>query len=295
MYAFLFCEVVATLQGGWWRFGWVWTPLISGMVPGVLIPPAKQGSSADLDRINYHSSTAPTIDPLRGLHRAHLLTVPFKNLEIRHGRQIFLDEATLFKKMVVNRRGGFCYELINLFASLLCQLGFGISIFLANVLRGGIPTEIDHLTILIQFDEHWIVDIGFGDLSRLPLWLLEEETQSGVDSSYRFVRLDNRWLLQRLLEANEWHDEHSFDAAMTPLRLSDFEHANYYYQTAPGSYFRQGRICSRATDDGRISLTGDTLIVTPDGQREETPIDGEQTFVRSLNNYFGTRVQGDIS
>lgn len=162
--------------------------------------------------------------------------------------------------------------------------------FSSNVIHGGIPAEIDHLTLLIQLDERWIVDVGFGDSSRLPLRLVEEEKQFGADSTYRFVRSNNRWLLQRLIEADEWYDEYSFDMNLTPLVLNGFEEANRYYQTAPESYFVQGRICSHAMEDGRISLTDDTLIVTRNGQREEMPIDGEQAFVRALNEHFGIRI-----
>lgn len=141
--------------------------------------------------------------------------------------------------------------------------------------------------MLIQLDDRYIVDVGFGDSSRLPLRLTEDEHQFGVDSTYRFVRSGDRWLLQRLLESNEWYDEYSFDATMTPLALPDFENANRYYQTAPESWFVQGRICSRAANDGRISLRGDSLIVTRNGQREETPIEDEQAFVQALKRHFG--------
>jgi N-hydroxyarylamine O-acetyltransferase len=162
--------------------------------------------------------------------------------------------------------------------------------FSSNVIHGGIPAEIDHLTLLIQLDHRYIVDVGFGDSSRLPLRLVEGEYQSGVDSTYRFVRSGNRWLLQRLLESNDWYDEYSFDATLIPLTLPDFENANRYYQTAPESWFVQGRICSRATDDGRISLTSDSLIVTRNGQREETPIEDEQAYVHALKRHFGIQI-----
>lgn len=243
--------------------------------------------SAYLNRINYRGSTEPTPETMRGIHRAHLLAVPFENLDIHRNRQIILNEAALFEKIVVNKRGGYCYESNGLLASLLRAMGFDVTMFSSNVMHGGIPAEIDHLTLLIQLDERWIVDVGFGDSSRLPLRLTEGENQFGAGSTYRFMRSDNRWLLQRLLETNEWYDEYSFDETMTPLILSDFENANRYYQTAPESYFAQGRICSRATDDGRISLTGDTFIVTRNGRREEMPIDDEQVFVRALNEHFG--------
>ena len=245
---------------------------------------------AYLNRIKYRGSTEPTLETLRGIHRAHLLTVPFENLDIHRNKPIVLNEAALFEKIIVNKRGGYCYELNGLLASLLREMGFDVTMFSSNVIHGGIPAEIDHLTLLIQLDDRYIVDVGFGDSSRLPLRLMEGENQFGEDSTYRLVHSNNRWLLQRLLESNEWYDEYSFDATMTPLTLSDFENANHYYQTAPESYFVQGRICSRAADDGRISLTGDTLIVTRNGQREETPIDGEQAFERALNERFGIQL-----
>lgn len=246
--------------------------------------------SAYLNRINYRGSTEPTLETLRGIHRAHLLTVPFENLDIHRNRQIVLNEAALFEKIVVNRRGGYCYELNGLLASLLREMGFDVTMFSSNVIHGAIPAEIDHLTLLIQLDDRWIVDVGFGDSSRLPLRLVEGEKQFGVDSTYRFMRSDNRWLLQRRLETNEWYDEYSFDVDMASLTLRDFEEANRYYQTAPESYFVQGRICSRAAEDGRISLTDDTLIVTRNGQREEMPISGERAFVRALNENFGIQL-----
>ncbi len=246
--------------------------------------------SVYLQRINYHGSTAPTVGTLREIHRAHLLAVPFENLDVHRNKPIVLNEAALFEKIIINRRGGYCYELNGLLASLLREMGFDVTMFSSNVLHGGIPAEIDHLTLLIQLDERWIVDVGFGDSSRLPLRLVEDENQSGVDATYRFVHSGNLWLLQRLLESNEWYDEYSFDATMAPLTLPDFEHANHYYQTAPESWFVQGRICSRAADDGRISLTGDSLIVTRNGQREEMPIEDEQAFVRALNEYFEIQI-----
>jgi N-hydroxyarylamine O-acetyltransferase len=65
--------------------------------------------SAYLDRIHYFGPLEPDITTLRGLHRAHLFSVPFENLDIHLGRSIQLEEEALFNKIVTNRRGGFCY------------------------------------------------------------------------------------------------------------------------------------------------------------------------------------------
>ena len=73
---------------------------------------------AYLRRINYAGPTAPTPETLREIHRAHLLSVPFENLDIHLGRTIVCDEDGFLHKIVNERRGGFCYELNGAFAAL---------------------------------------------------------------------------------------------------------------------------------------------------------------------------------
>lgn len=247
--------------------------------------------SAYLNRLNYRGSTQPTVETLRALHRAHLIAVPFENLDIHLNRRIILDEAALYEKIVINRRGGFCYELNGLLARLLREMGFQVTIFSSNVLHGGIPQEIDHLTLLVQLNERWIVDVGFGDTARLPLRLDVEDEQFGVEQVYRITYAEGRRKLWRRIENNEWYGEYAFDIdPLKLLKLGDFQEACEYYESAPESYFVQGRICSRATAEGRISLTDDKLIVTRNNLREETPLAGEQDFVRAMNEHFGIRI-----
>jgi N-hydroxyarylamine O-acetyltransferase len=70
------------------------------------------------------------------LHRAHVMTVPFENLDIHLGRPISLAPADLFRKIVSSRRGGYCFELNGLFALLLEALGIAVTRLAARVLYG---------------------------------------------------------------------------------------------------------------------------------------------------------------
>src|SRR5881227_3604080 len=83
--------------------------------------------TAYLDRIGYRGARTPTADTLRAVQLAHLQTIPFKNLDIHLRRSIRLDLERLFQKLVVQRRGGLCYELNGLFAALLRVLGFPVT------------------------------------------------------------------------------------------------------------------------------------------------------------------------
>ena len=104
-----------------------------------------------LERITYHGSREPILPILQALHEAHLLAVPFENLDIFLGRAIVLDEASLWSKIIEQHRGGFCYELNGLFALLLRALGFQVDLLSAAVARstGGFGPDFDHLTLRV--------------------------------------------------------------------------------------------------------------------------------------------------
>ena len=143
---------------------------------------------AYLDRIGYQGPREPTADALRQLHQAHLLNVAFENLDIQLDRSIVLSLSSLYKKVVLHRRGGFCYELNGLFGWLLKQLGFSVKKLSARVFEGDqLGSEFDHLILMIQLKERWIADVGFGDsfLEPLPLDSEEERVQSG--GAYRLT------------------------------------------------------------------------------------------------------------
>ena len=55
-----------------------------------------------LARIGYTGPTAPTAVTLRAIHRAHLLTVPFENLDIARATKIVCEEDAFLRK-IVNR------------------------------------------------------------------------------------------------------------------------------------------------------------------------------------------------
>jgi len=125
--------------------------------------------AAYLHRIHYRGPLAPTAETLRALHLAHHLAVPFENLDIHLGQPIILDEARFYDKIVRRRRGGFCYELNGLFAALLRELGFDVTTLSARVIDtqpGMIGPEFDHLVLLVQLEERWLADVGFGDSFR---------------------------------------------------------------------------------------------------------------------------------
>ena len=127
-----------------------------------------------LSRINYSGDRSTSHDTLRALHLAHVLAVPFENLDGYRGVPVSLEPADLFAKIVTARRGGYCFELNGLFSLLLEAMGFEVTRLIARVRYGAKPPyPRSHQVLVVTVSgEPWLVDVGFGGnglLEPMPL------------------------------------------------------------------------------------------------------------------------------
>ena len=242
-----------------------------------------------LERIRFGGRLEPTQDVLCNLHFANLLTVPFENLDIHLGTPIQLDEEYLFEKIITQRRGGFCYELNGLFAWMLRELGFQVDLLSAEVFEDGVfSPEYDHLTLLVKLEEDWLVDVGFGDSFVRPLKLFESGEQVQNGTAYRIEKSANYRVLSQQDESGTW--EHTYRFNLEPRELSDYMGRYRYHQTSPRSHFTQKRLCTRLTDEGRITLRDRRLIETKNLERSESQIADEGAYLAVLEKHFGIRL-----
>ena len=245
-----------------------------------------------LDRIHFpalvgSASLEPSLQTLQALHEAHLLAVPFENLSIYYGQPIILQEKVLYEKIVHQHLGGFCFELNGLFATLLRELGFEVTLLAASMAHatGGFGPEIDHLVLLVHLSEDWLVDVGNGDSFRGPLKVQEALEYTEGEQAYRLERDGAYWIVQRCASDGIWRPEYRF--TIQPHELSDFIDRCHYYETSPESHFTHGRVCSRATPEGRITLRDQRLITTIHGKKEERTLQSEQECREVLAERFG--------
>lgn len=243
---------------------------------------------AYLQHIGYSGSNEPTIENLRAIHRAHMMTVPFENLDIHVGRWIVLDDDKLFHKIVNEQRGGFCFEQNGLFSAMLREMGYDVVRVEANVRGsdGSYSIPMNHMALLVNLEgKRWIADVGFGDSYLEPLELDNPEPQpidnrhfkiehDGVTGTYQYLDDDGNWQIQ-------------YRFFFVPHNLADYEDACYYMQTSPKTHFTQKRICSKATAEGRISLSDLRLIERKGKSRTESSLENEAAFDTALLEHFG--------
>jgi N-hydroxyarylamine O-acetyltransferase len=254
-------------------------------------------STAYLARIGYTGPHGPTAGVLRSLQRAHLLAVPFENLDIHLGQPIRLDPSLLFNKIVHRRRGGYCFELNGLFALLLEDLGFSVQRLSASSANddGSYKAPFEHLALSVQARDEpgaaWLVDVGWGDGPIEPL-LIEEGTEQDRSGRLYRLRSENEFLiLEEKLAAGDWLKHYRFD--LLPHDFEEFSDMNQYMQTSPDTIFTQKRLCTLFLPSGRVTVSDQRFILTRNKglrgseEKEERSFPSEIEARQALFEWFG--------
>ncbi len=246
-------------------------------------------TQAYLGRIGLPPQPVPDAAALSRIHRAHLYAVPFENLDISLGRPIRLDLERIYSKIVVQRRGGFCYELNGLLAWLLQQLGYDVLLHSARTFKadGRINPEFDHLVLQVHApgdETPWLVDVGWGSGFETPLRL---DTASEQLSGAASWRLDRDAEFYSLCEKNaQGARVPVYRFSLQPREYQEFAGMCAYHQSSPESMFVRKKLCTIFTPGGRATLSNSRLIVTRDGRQTERELSADE-IPPVLKEYFG--------
>lgn len=256
-----------------------------------------------LSRIGYAGPREPTAATLAALHVAHVEAIPFENLDIALGLPIKLDLASLATKMVVAKRGGYCFEHNSLFAEVLRALGFAVEILGARVRMGPPrPTARTHCLLRVTIDgAPWLADVGFGaDGLYEPLpWREGEDLVSG-GIRYRLEPEGKDTVLHATLPNTGWLPLYAINPA-DPMLPIDLEVGNWYTSTHPASTFTRGVIAQRVGRDERAKLVNKELTIRRGSQLEKLEVGDPDQLLEVLRERFtlafpaGTRFKGPFA
>jgi N-hydroxyarylamine O-acetyltransferase len=153
---------------------------------------------------------------------------------------------------------------------------------------GEFGREFDHMALMVQLEQRWLVDVGFGDSFLTPLLLDERGEQRQGNRSYQIISDGDDLVLRRRDGDEDWQAQYRF--TLTPHTFADYAQMCRYHQTSPDSHFTRGRICSLATEQGRITLSEMRLITTTGSARQERTLRNEREYAEVLRKRFGVVV-----
>ena len=237
-----------------------------------------------------YSSFLINRESLKFLQKQHLLNVPFENLDIHWKQPILLDTDKIYRKIVEEKRGGFCYELNGLFCEFLNELEFPSRMISARVANqnGDFGAEYDHMAILTSVDdEEVLVDVGFGDFAAEPLRFVLDVEQSDDNGRFLIRKFEDDYFEVVKKDGSNWKSEYIFKNLTRDL--AEYAGMCNFHQTSPESHFTRGKVCSLMLDGGRKTLTDKKFIETRNGEKSETDINSDEEFNEILAREFGIK------
>jgi len=240
-----------------------------------------------LNRINFVGEIKPNLKFLAELQKSHLFNVPFENLDIHNKIPILLDIDRIYEKIVLNNRGGFCYELNGLFYELLIALNFDAKRISARVFKNelGYSPEFDHMAIIVKIENsEYLVDVGFGDFIFEPLKLELGRIQHDPSGNYQIDKFDEQYYRVSKFTNNQMLPEYIF--TKIERELVEFSGMCKYHQTDPNSHFMQKRLISVPTENGRVTITGNRLKINNNNSVTEKELKDEIEFKNELLNLY---------
>lgn len=251
-------------------------------------------TTLDLDayfsRIGYDGPRTPTLDTLKAIHYAQAVSIPFENLDVLAKRPIHLDPASLQKKLVTEKRGGYCFEVNALFAAVLKELGFDVTTLIGRV-RWMAPEEADtarsHMLMRVELPEGpFLADVGFGGLTMTgPIRFETGAEQETPHEPRRLLEHEDGLELQAKI-AGGWTQIYRF--TLEPHRRTDYEVASWYTATHPSSIFVQFLLAGRPQEGKWLSLFNREFKIRGlDGKAETRVLYSADEIAEVLDSYFG--------
>jgi len=240
-----------------------------------------------LDRINYGGPLEPGFATLAALQEAHVCSVPFENLDVQLGRPLSTSIDEAYEKIVVNMRGGWCYEQNGLFGWALSEIGFDVRRIAASVMRQekGAESEASHLCLLVQPPElntKYLADVGFGGSMIKPI-ALQMAQYDQPPFKLGLEKLDDGyWRFWESLGDGKF----TFDFLDEPACESSLTKKCAFLQNDPGSSFVLNLAIQLRTHNQHSMLRGRVLTVATQGATESKTVGSAEELVSILANNF---------
>lgn len=242
--------------------------------------------------MGYQGPRAASLETLHALTAAHAKAVPFENIDVLLGKGIELAPDAVFKKLVDEHRGGYCFEQNGLFLRVLTALGFQATPMAARVHMGQ-PRDFmpprTHLFVRIVLEDGsvWLSDVGIGSMSLTAAIRFEPELVQSTPHEPRRIVRDGACYFHQARLGDQWMDVYQFTGELMPP--IDQELGNWYTSAHPSSHFRRDLMVARADEDGaRVTLLKTELKRrAANGEAELTSVRSPEHLLELLATHFG--------
>ena len=216
-----------------------------------------------LKRINCETKRDVSLENLKYLQKQHLSTIPFENLNVTLRQKVTMNIESVYSKVINNNRGGFCFELNQLFAWLLKELGYQIKLVGCRVFQVVSKTYtpwLAHIAILVQLNQNeYLVDVGFSSCYQSPIEFISNKIQFDLTGKFKLNKTsENFFTLLRnttnSLNEEDWAPIYEIDSK--PRHINEFDEMLEWVQSPECPRFYNRSLSIKHIETGFLMLIG---------------------------------------
>lgn len=207
----------------------------------------------------------------------HVARFAFSSVGPRLGDDLPLDLDSLYSRIVVQKRGGYCFEQNGLFYEILEELGFAVSLYLCRVIHNqDIHPGLTHRITMVELDgERYVADVGFGPMGpRKPVSMSKTELRD-EHRVFRIAEPRTGEYHMQTLKDGEFYSLYRFE--LSRYGQMDCELGHFYSHKHPKASFVNDLVASRIMDHEVRSLRNrEYWVIAPSGEQKNNVSDAHQ-------------------
>ncbi len=222
------------------------------------------------------------------------LAFPFENLSIILNQRYKIDKESLTKKLLLEKRGGLCYELNPILYLFLKENGFKVKLTKATVFDNDkqewVETGDTHIVIILNHEgNNYLLDIGFGVQVPLKPLLFSNGQVLAKTGEFELKKEDTKFgyflLKMKLFHRDkEWKIGYAFNSSKE-CGLKELNEIDEIIATSKASNFNKSKIIVKLFDFGHINLSEENLTIVKNGTISKVKIKKEE-FASLAKKYF---------
>lgn len=251
-----------------------------------------------LHRLGIFERPEPCTEALDYLVFLHQKTIPFETYTVNVlGEVPSLALECLYRKIVAQRKGGYCFELNKLFEALLAGLGFEARPVLCRAVERTGRSPINHRGIVVSLGGlDYFVDVGYGGPMPAGALLLRHEATQEIQGDVFIPRqVDGSWwAVDRITKSKaDFFDDDIPARRQTELELCMVEVEDFDFNllnialSQQGDIFRDNLLANLRTENGYRALVDFTFTIREDGRKTVKELMSADEQVAVLRDYFG--------
>lgn len=220
----------------------------------------------------------------------HVAKFAFSSVGCQLGDDLPLDLVSLYQRIIVKRRGGYCFEQNGFLYEVLDELGFSPKLYLARVIYNqDTHPGLTHRISMVEYEgQQYVMDVGFGSHGpAIPVPMFDIES-SDRDKIFRVTEKQLGEYHMQVMKYGDFFSLYRFE--LSPYGQADCELGHFYSHRHPDAAFVNHLVASLILDHETRSLKNSEYWIISQSNTQNIKINDSEHLWEILVGELGVQI-----